>query len=85
MIINSYEDLSLKLAEAKLDLRKTGLELQGFSLQLEISIRTYNILSANYWNYFKISNSNDIPNKIFGIPYIITQDTDRILIAKEIE
>ena len=84
MIIETYSDLSRKIAEAQFELRKNGLELQGFSLQLEISVRLYNKLSANYWNYFEISNQDDIPSKIFGVPYIITQDTDRLLIAKEI-
>ena len=84
-VIENYSDLSRKIAETQFELDRSGLSRQGFIVQVEISIKTYNKLSSNYWNYFQKSNHDDSPDRIFGIPYTITQDTDRALIAKEIE
>ena len=84
-VIENYSDLGRKIAETQFELDRSGLSRQGFIVQAEISIKTYNKLSSNYWSFFQKSNHDDSPDRICGIPYTITQDTDRILIAKEIE
>lgn len=87
----SFDELHEKVSKASMELRCNGLERFGYSVQIELSINTYRELLCDYQGRFAIKTEVDDPKErihrgtIYGIPFILTQDTDRVLIAKESE
>ena len=85
----TLEDINNKVRKANIELFHSGLEHYGFKVQIEISLETYRKLCAGD-NFRVIRLEVDTPNErvhrgtIYGTTFVITQDTDRVLIAKEV-
>ena len=86
----TFDELREKIHKANSELFESGLSHFGYKLQIEFSIKTYAQLVADKDNWY-IRTEVDTPTErihkgtVFGVPFILTTDTDRILIAKEIE
>ncbi len=84
----TFDELWEKVHKANLELRCNGLELMGYGIQIELSISSYRDLLNERECRFAIRTEVDDPNErvhrgtIFGTPFVLTQDTDRVLIAK---
>lgn len=83
MKFNTIEVLGNELSIAERELKKNGLSDMGFGIQIEISLNTFKTLSySSIVSHFK-PNEGLGSGTVYGFPYIITTDTDRILVAKE--
>ena len=86
----TFEKLYKKVREAMLELRCNGLEKVGYGIQIELSIKSYQELVIERHG-FGIELEADTPTErvnrgiIFGTPFVLTQDTDRVMIAKVFE
>jgi hypothetical protein len=88
----TFKELFEKVQKALFELRCSGLDVRGYGVQLELSIKSYRDLLNERSLRFGIPIEvdrvpiEDIPKgTIYGIPFVITQGIDRVLIVKEIE
>lgn len=85
----TFNELWEKVRKATLELRCNGLDMRGYGIQIELSINSYRDLLKERESSSGIRTEVDDPNErvhrgtIFGTPFVLTQDTDRVLIAKE--
>ena len=81
-----FEKLYKKVREAMLELRCNGLEKVGYGIQIELSIKSYQELVIERHG-FGIELEAERVNRgiIFGTPFVLTQDTDRVIVAKVFE
>lgn len=85
----SFEELEKKARQALSEINNNGLDHAGYGVQIELSIKSYYELQAQR-RYFAIKTEVDDLKEpvhkgtIFGIPFVLTKYTDRVLIAKEI-
>ena len=80
----SFEDLWEKIRKAKYELIANGLEHYGYEIQVELSLDSYTKLCSEVW--FNIKPNEDFSGRtVYGVPFIITQKTDRVLIAKVLD
>ena len=86
----TFDELHEKVRKAFMELRCNGLERVGYSVQIELSVNSYRELLNDYHGRFAIKTEVDDPKErvhrgtIYGTPFVLTQDTDRVLVAKEI-
>lgn len=86
----TFEELHEKVRKAHAELYISGLEHFGFTVMIELSIKSYRELCARD-NWRAIRLEVDTPTErahrgtIYGTPFVLTQDTDRVLIAKAVE
>lgn len=86
----TFEELHEKVRKAYAELYVSSLEHFGFTVMIELSIKSYRELSARD-NWGAIQLEVDTPTEkvhrgtIYGTLFILTQDTDRVLIAKAVE
>lgn len=87
----TFKELFEKVQKALFELRCSGLDMRGYGVQLELSIKSYRDLLNERERRSAVRTEVDDVNKtvhkgtVFGIPFVITQGIDRVLIAKEIE
>ena len=87
----TFNELLKKVQKASVELRCSGLDMRGYSIQLELSIKSYRDLLNEREIRFGLSNEFDKPiedthkGTIWGTPFVLTNGIDRVLIAKEIE
>lgn len=87
----TFKELFEKMQKALFELRCSGLDLRGYGVQLELSIKSYRDLLNERESRSAIRTEVDDVNKtvhkgiVFGIPFVLTQGIDRVLIAKEVE
>lgn len=85
-----FEELRKKVRKVYAEFYESGLEHFGFTVMIELSITSYRELCAND-NWRVIRLEVDTPTEkvhrgtIYGTPFVLTQDTDRVLIAKAVE
>lgn len=85
----TFNELYEKVNKAALELLCSGLDIRGYGIQIELSINSYRDLLNELERRFAIRTEIDDPNErvhrgtIFGTPFVLTQDTDRVLIARE--
>jgi len=85
----TFYELEEKVRKAQKELYINGLERYGFEIQIELSINSYRDLLNDRDHYFVIKTEVDDPKDcvcrgtIYGTKFVITKDTDRVLIAKE--
>ena len=85
--IDSFEALWKKVNKAQFELMTTGLVHHGYCVQIELSPKTYQQLLCTAYEFetgTKLSSEKK-GGTIHGVPFIITQDTDRVLIVKEFD
>lgn len=79
----TFSELNNEIRKARREILFHELDRFGFEVQIEMSIDTYHRLSVENG---AIVRSEAIEKTkqglVFGIPFILTQDTDRVLIAK---
>lgn len=86
----TFEELHEKVRKADAELCISGLDHFGFTVMIELSIKSYRELCAR-GNWGAIKLEVDTPTErvqrgtIYGTPFVLTQDTDRVLIAKAVE
>lgn len=86
----TFEELREKVRKADAEFYASGLEHFGFTVMIELSLKSYRELCAND-NWRAIRLEVDTPTErvhrgtIYGTPFVLTQDTDRVLIAKVVE
>lgn len=86
----TFDELHIKVRKAFMELQCNGLKRVGYGVQIELSINSYREL-LNERQGFAIKLEVDDPRErinrgtIYGTPFILTEDTDRVLIAKEIQ
>jgi len=86
----TFDDLHKKVRKAFMELQCNGLERLGYSVQIELSVNSYRELLNDYHGRFAIKTEVDDPKEcihrgtIYGTPFVLTQDTDRVLVAKEL-
>lgn len=85
----SYYELYEKVSKARVELNRQGLYRLGFDVQIELSLKSYHqiIDDRKFYGYVK-TEVDDVNERIhrgtiFNIPFVLTGDTDRVLIAKE--
>lgn len=87
---NTTKELLEKVNNAHYELRSSGLDLIGYRVEIELSISSYRDLVAER-QFSPIRLEVDTPTEkihrgtVFGVPCVITQDTDRVLIAREVK
>lgn len=86
----TFDELHVKVRKAFMELRCNGLEKVGYSVQIELSINSYRELLNERQGFaikFEVDNPRERINRgtIYGTPFILTECTDRVLIAKEIQ
>lgn len=87
----TFKELFEKVQKALFELRCSGLDVRGYGVQLELSIKSYHDLLDERERRSAIRTEVDDINEpvhkgtVFGIPFVITQGIDRVLIAKEVE
>ena len=85
----TFDELHEKVRKAFMELQCNELERYGFEVQIELSINSYRQLLSDRDRYFAIKTEVDDPKDcvcrgtIYGTKFVITKDTDRVLIAKE--
>lgn len=85
----TFDELHEKVRKAFMELQCNSLERVGYSVQIELSVNSYRELLNDYHGRFAIKTEVDDPKEkvhrgtIYGTPFVITLDTDRVLIAKE--
>lgn len=85
----TFIELFEKVQKANVELRCSGLDVRGYGIQLELSIKSYRDLLNEREIRFGIRMEVDKPiedihkGTIYGFPFVLTQGTDRVLIAKE--
>lgn len=85
----TFDELYEKVRKATLELRCNGLEMIGYGIQIELSIKSYRDLLNDRECMSGIRTEVDDVNErvhrgtIFGTPFVLTEDTDRVLVAKE--
>ena len=85
----TFDELHEKVRKAFMELRCNGLERVGYGVQIELSVNSYRELLNDYHGRFAIKTEVDDPIEgvhrftIYGTPFVVTLDTDRVLIAKE--
>ena len=85
----TFNELWGKVRKATLELRCNGLEMMGYGIQIELSIKSYrDLLNDREYNFEVRTEVDDVNESvhrgtIFGTPFVLTKDTDRVLIAKE--
>ncbi len=88
MNYNKLYEQSLKAAK---ELERLGLKKEGYGIQIELSINSYRDLLKESIIGNEIQFEVDTPTErvnrgtIKGIPFVLTLDTDRVLITKEIK
>ncbi len=86
----TFEELYKKIQKPRKELLDNGLDRFGYELRIELSMGTY-LQLLQQREGFAIKLDLDTPTerinrgKVFGITFVITQDSDRVLIAKEFE
>ena len=86
----TFDELHEKVRKAFMELQYNGLERVGYGVQIELSINSYRELLNDYHGRFAVKPEVDDPKEyvhrgtIYGTPFVLTQDTDRVLVAKEI-
>ena len=86
----TFEELLKKKMQAFNELNHNRLGRFGFSIQIELSINTYREMLNDYNGRLAIQIDDNpkeamVSGRIFGNPFVVTNDTDRVLIAKEIK
>lgn len=87
----TFKELFEKVQKALFELRCSGLDVRGYGVQLELSFESYRDLLNEREIRFGLSDEFDKPiedihkGTVYGIPFVLTQGIDRVLIAKEIE
>ena len=80
----SFEEIREKVLRAQHELIATGFDHYGYEVQVELSVGSYKKLCAEVW--FNIKPNEDFSGgTIYGVPFIITQKTDRVLIVKVLD
>lgn len=85
----TFNELFEKVQKASVELRCSGLDVRGYGIQLELSIKSYRDLLNEREVSFGIRMEVDKPiedshrGTIYGFPFVLTQGIDRVLIAKE--
>ena len=85
----TFDELYEKVRKATIELRCKGLEMMDYGIQIELSINSYRDLLNERERMSAIRTEVDDVNErvhrgtIFGTPFVLTQDTDRVLVAKE--
>ena len=85
----TFDELHEKIRKAFMELHCNGLERVGYGVQIELSINSYRELLNDYCGRFAFKTEVDDQKErthrgtICGTPFVLTQDTDRVLIAKE--
>lgn len=80
----SFKDIWEKVNKAQHELIVSGLEHYGYKVQVELDVHTYQKLCGEVW-FNIIPNEDFSGGTIYGVPFIITQKTNRVLIARVIE
>ena len=86
----TFDELHEKVRKAFIELQCNELEQLGYSVQIELSINSYRELLNDYHGRFAIKTEVDDPKEkvhrgtIYGTPFVLTLDTDRVLVAKEL-
>ena len=86
----TFDELYKKIQKPRRELIDNGLDRFGYEIRIELSIKSYQQLMAQREG-FAIKLDIDTPTErknsghIFGIPFVITEDTDSVLIAKGFE
>lgn len=85
----TFEELLEKIRNAQYELISSGLNIRGYKLEIELSIASFrDLVSKNKFSLIRTEVDTPIERvqgTVFGVPFVITQDTDRVLIAKEIK
>ena len=85
----TFDELHEKVRKAFSELYTKKLERYGFEVQIELSINSYRQLLTDRDHYFAVKTEVDDPKDcicrgtIYGTKFVITKNTDRVLIAKE--
>ena len=85
----TFDELHEKVSKARVELNRYGLYELGFDVQIELSIKSYHQIVADRKFYGYVKTEVDDVNErihrgtIFNIPFVLTEGTDRVLIAKE--
>ena len=84
----TFKEIRDKVYKADYELQKMGLEHFGYEVIVELSLDSYRQLVASE-HFYAVRTEVDTPTEkvhrgtIYGTPFVLTQDTDRVLIAKE--
>ena len=85
----TFDELHEKVRKATGELYDSGLCKYGFNIQIELSLDSYRKICAERESYFYVKTEvDDVREKvhrgyIFNVPFVLTEGTDRVLIAKE--
>ncbi len=85
----TFDKLYKEVRKAFCELQNNGLV--GYEVQIELSINSYRELLADRDHYFCIKTEVDTPKDcvcrgtIYGTPFVLTKDTDRVMVAKVFE
>lgn len=86
----TFNELWEKVSKAQYELNSSGLEFRGYGVKIELSIDSFQDLVAEK-QFSAIRTEVDTPTEkvhrgtVYGVPFVITLDTDRVLIAREIK
>lgn len=86
----TFEGLLEKIRKVQYELNSSGLDVRGYGVEIELSIASFrDLVSKNKFSLIRTEVDTPIERvhrgTVFGVPFVITQDTDRVLIAKEIK
>ena len=87
----TFDKLYEAVRKATDELMRNGLDHAGYEIQIELSINSYRELLCDRDHYFAIKiEVDDVKERvhrgtIYGTPFILTEGTDRVVIAKVFE